>query len=289
MIDFHTHVGRIFLQYPRFTARKPSKRSDELEISRGDFSLRKREPPMIIDAHVHLKHGDIKKTEYSAESIIRIMDEAGVDKSVVFAMCTTTRRSIEMASRAAEKFKNRLIPFVYALPSYEKPVIAEIEEAIKYLGFKGIKLHIGECTLERYVSEPVLRLAGKYRVPCLIDCAGRYRLMENLADSFPDTKMIVAHFGRYLCKDESLIDKFIKIAKKHDNVYLDTSGVIIPKKIKEAVDLIGSSRIIFGTDGPTEEGARFVLQEINKIKKLGLKLEDEREVLGETIAKLLKL
>ena len=244
---------------------------------------------MIIDAHVHLKHGDAKKTEYSAESIIRIMDEAGVDKSVVFAICTTTRRSIEMAGKAAERFRNRLIPFVYALPSYERPVIAEIEKAIRDLGFRGIKLHVGECTLERYVSEPVLRLAGRYRVPCLIDCAGRYSLMENLADSFPDIKMIVAHFGKYLCRDESLIDKFIEIAKRHDNIYLDTSGVIIPKKIKEAVDLIGSSRIIFGTDGPTEEGARFVLRELSKIRRLGLKPEDEREVLGEAVAKLLKL
>jgi len=52
---------------------------------------------MIIDSHVHLKHGDAQRTEYSAEAIVRTMDAVGIDQSIVFAMSTTTRRSIEMA------------------------------------------------------------------------------------------------------------------------------------------------------------------------------------------------
>jgi len=244
---------------------------------------------LIIDSHVHLKHGDLQKTEYSAETIVKIMDEAHIDKSIVFAMSTTTQRSIEMASRAVDKFKDRLIPYVYALPSYEKPVIEEIEEAISDLGFRGIKIHMGECTLERYVTKPVLRLAGKFDVPCLIDCIGRYDLIEDIARIFPETKIIVAHLGKYLCRDEVLIDKFIHIAKIHKNIFLDTSGVAIPKKIKEAVNILGSSRVIFGTDGPKPNGAEFARTEIKKIKKLNLNPDDERAVLGETIAKLIKI
>lgn len=49
----------------------------------------------------------------------------GIDKSVVFAMSTTTRCSIEMALEAVRKYPDRLIPFVYALPSYER---VELEE-----------------------------------------------------------------------------------------------------------------------------------------------------------------
>mgnify|MGYP000079452398 CR=1 FL=1 len=243
----------------------------------------------IIDAHVHLKHGDEEKTEYSAETIVRIMDMAGVDRSVVFAMSTTTRRSIEMASEAAERFGDRLIPFVYALPSYERPVLGEIEEAIGNLGFRGIKIHMGECTLERYVSEPVLRLAVEYDVPCLIDFIGKYGILRRIADEFPETKIIVAHFGKYLCRDERLIDEFICIAEGHENIFLDTSGVIIPRKIREAVDRLGSDHIIFGTDGPTPDGAEFVLAEIDKIRSLNLNPKDEAAILGGTAAKLLKI
>ncbi len=243
----------------------------------------------IIDAHVHLKHGDEEKTEYSAETIIKIMDEAGVDRSVVFAMSTTTRRSIEMASEAADRFGDRLIPFVYALPSYERPVLGEIEEAIGNLGFRGIKIHMGECTLEKYVSGPVLRLAAEYDVPCLIDFIGKYGILRKIADEFPETKIIVAHFGKYLCRDERLIDEFIRIAEGHGNIFLDTSGVIIPRKIREAVDRLGSDRIIFGTDGPTPDGARFVLAEIDKIRSLNLNPKDEGAILGGTAARLLKI
>jgi len=242
---------------------------------------------LIIDSHVHLKHGDLQKTEYSAEAIVKIMDEAQIDKSVVFAMSTTTSRSIDMACRAVSKFEDRLIPYVYALPSYEKPVIEEIENAISNLGFRGIKIHMGECTLERYVTEPVLRLAGRLNVPCLIDCIGRYYLIEEMARAFPETKIIVAHMGKYLCEDESLIDRFIQIAKSYRNIFLDVSGVVIPRKIKEAVEILGSSRIIFGTDGPKPEGAEFARAEIAKIRRLNLNPEDERAVLGGTISRLL--
>ncbi|MCD6537192.1 amidohydrolase family protein [Candidatus Bathyarchaeota archaeon] len=34
-IDFHTHIGKIFLEYPRFTAKKLLRRMDELRISRA--------------------------------------------------------------------------------------------------------------------------------------------------------------------------------------------------------------------------------------------------------------
>src|SRR5262249_46821143 len=75
----------------------------------------------IIDSHVHLKHGDAKRTEFPAQVIIDIMDKAGIDKSVVFAMCTTTKRSIEMAELAVSRSPNRLIPYAYALPNFERP------------------------------------------------------------------------------------------------------------------------------------------------------------------------
>jgi len=96
--------------------------------------------------------------------------------------------------------------------------------------------------------------------------------------AFPETKIIAAHTGKYHCRDETLIDRFIQTAKTHQNIYLDTSGVIIPKKTKDAINTISSNRIIFGTDGPTVDGARFVLEELNKIRRL--KPEDEHEILG---------
>jgi predicted TIM-barrel fold metal-dependent hydrolase len=246
---------------------------------------------MIIDAHVHLKHGDAQKTEYSAETIVETMDAAGIAKSVVFAMSTTTRRSIEMARAAVEKSPDRLIPYAYALPSYERPVLKELEEAITRLSFRGIKLHVGECTLAEYVTDPVMELAGHLGVPCLIDCGGRDSAIEQIATRFPRTNIIVAHFGRYLCRDEAILERFIRLAEAYARIYLDASGVVIPGKIAEAVRRIGAHRVIFGTDGPQKppDTKAFARSELDRIRSLKLSPDEENMVLGGAIAALLKI
>ncbi|MCD6289199.1 MAG: amidohydrolase [Anaerolineae bacterium] len=244
---------------------------------------------MIIDSHVHLKHGDRLRTEYTAEAIVQVMDEVGIDKSVVFAMSTTTQHSIEMAQEAVEQFPDRLIPYVYALPSYEYPALERIEWAISELGFKGIKIHLGECSLAEYVIDPVIDLAGRLKAPCLIDCMGRYDMIERMAKAFPDTKLIIAHMGRYLCTDESLIDRFIDLAQANPNIFLDVSGVVISWKIQDAVRRLGAGRVIFGTDGPHKKPdlATYARLELAKVKMLDLNPADEEMVLGGAIARLL--
>lgn len=247
--------------------------------------------PEVIDAHVHLKHGDAARTEYSAQVIVETMDAAGIDRSVVFAMSTTMRRSIEMAEAAVKQYPQRLIPYVYALPHYERPVIREIAGALQGGLFRGIKIHVGECTLAEYVIDPVLRTAARYAVPCLIDCGGRFDAAQRMARDFPDTKLLIAHLGRYLSDDAPLVDRFIGLAQACPNVFLDVSGVVLLDKIAEAVKRIGSMRVIWGTDGPDRkpDTATFARTELDKIRKLPLSEQDRDNVLGGAIRALLRL
>ena len=246
---------------------------------------------MIIDSHAHLKHGDAQRTEYSADEIVRTMDAVGIDRSVVFAMSTTTRRSIEMAQQAVRQHPQRLFPYAYALPTYERPVLAELETALAELGFRGIKLHVGECSLAEYVVDPVIALAGRHKVPCLIDCAGRHAAIARLARAHPHTVLIVAHMGKYLCQDEALIDRFVAIAEAHPSVYLDLSGVVLLQKIKDAIARIGAERLLWGTDGPHKkpDTAGFARAELAKVRSLGLEPGDEQEILSGTISRLLRM
>ena len=243
----------------------------------------------IIDSHVHLKHGDLAGTEYSAEAIVEVMDAAGIERSVVFAMSTTTARSIEMEQRAVEAFPERLISYVYALPGFGGPVLAQLEHAIRGLGFRGIKIHAAECLLEERVVGPVLELAAQEGVPCLIDCSGNWAAAERLARGFPRTRLILAHLGRYLCTDEGLIDRFIGIAQAHQNVYLDASGVVLTWKAAEAVRLLGAERVLFGTDGPHEQPdtCSFARMELEKIAALHLSPREAEEVLGKAVLRLI--
>jgi predicted TIM-barrel fold metal-dependent hydrolase len=246
---------------------------------------------MIIDSHVHLKHGDAQKTEYSAQEIVRVMDATGIDRSIVFAMSTTTRRSVEMAQQAVIRYPQRLIPYAYALPSYERATLRELDQAITELGFRGIKIHAGECSLAEYVVDPVIELAGHRGVPCLIDCLGRDWPIARMAHKYPETRIIVAHLGKYLCEDEALIDRFIHLAEQHDSLLLDLSGVVLTHKVPEAVARLGSDRLLFGTDGPHQapDTVGFARAALGQIRGLGLDPADESAILGGTIARLLNI
>jgi len=243
----------------------------------------------VVDSHVHLKHGDAERTEFGAEAIVDTMNAAGIDMSIVFAMSTTTRRSIEMAMEASSRFRKRLIPYVYAIPSYERPVLEEINQAISKFGFRGIKIHAGECTLAEYVVDPVIALAGKLKVPCLIDCIGNIGAMARIAEKFPTTNIIVAHLGMYLCRDGALIDRFIDLATNHRNIYLDTSGVVLTEKIGDAVRRVGSDRIVFGTDGPARapDTVSYAKRELEKIMGLRLDPKERKAILAENILRLI--
>jgi len=244
---------------------------------------------MICDSHCHLKHGDAEGTEYSPRAIVEMMDAAGIDKAVVFAMSTTAKRSIEMAEDAVKEFPDRLIPYVYALPSYERPVCTEIEHAIAARGFRGIKIHLGECTVADYVIDPVMELAGRHAVPCLVDFLGRYRAAESLATRFPQTKLIVCHLGQYLSTSEQLMDRFIGLAERCSNVYLDISGVVMLHKIQDAVSRVGSERVIWGTDGPhkTPDTANYARLSLGSVRMLNLGKTAEADVLGGSIMRLI--
>jgi predicted TIM-barrel fold metal-dependent hydrolase len=245
----------------------------------------------IIDSHVHLKHGDAAKTEYSAEAIIDVMDRAGIDRSVVFAMSTTTARSIVMAEQAVARYPERLIPYAYALPNYERPVIKELEAALGGGLFRGIKIHAGECTLADYVIDPVLRLAGRLGVPCLIDVVGRDAVAKRLAQAFPETTLIFAHMGRYKTNDPKLVDAFIQIAAEHDKVLLDLSGVDLVPKIAEAVRKVGAGKLVWGTDGPHPEPdlVTYARSNLEKVTQSPISPEEKDQILGGNIARLLRL
>jgi len=99
----------------------------------------------VVDSHVHLKHGDAAQTEFSARTVVDIMDQAGIDQSVVFAMCTTTKRSIAMAESAVAEFPDRLIPYAYAR--------AELD--------KVRRLHLGQGEIDAILGGNLLKLIAK--------------------------------------------------------------------------------------------------------------------------------
>lgn len=55
------------------------------------------------------------------------------------------------------------------------------------------------------------------------------------------------HMGLHI---NEYVDVSINIAKNNKNMILGTTGMNLYKKIREAVDIIGASRLIFGSNAP---------------------------------------
>jgi uncharacterized protein len=246
---------------------------------------------MICDSHCHLKHGDLAQTEYTPAQIVDIMDEVGIDKTVVFAMSTTSDRATAMALEALTAFPDRLIPYAYAIPHIERSALREVERAVTDLGFRGIKIHGGETKLVSHIIDPVFELASTLDVPCLVDFVGNVDHTRRILETFPKTQIIIAHLGKYLCTDRNLVDLFIELAENHENAILDISGVVLPWKITEAVSRVGSDRVTFGIDGPHPYPTQvdFARNELERVRLLGLPESDLDNLFWNTIARLLRL
>lgn len=203
---------------------------------------------MIIDGHVHIKGGDVFRRELDPDRTLARMDEAHVDRSCVFSICLPSHESNEL-TRKAVLGRDRLIPFAHVVPEEGFAAQLELERAVERLGFCGLKLHVGEVRGEP-VPElflPVLEQCAHYRLPVLFDCINRPELAEACARAAPAALLILAHLGS--SHDQFMVDRFIELAYRHENVWLDTSYCSCPWKIADAVRLLGATKLIFGSDG----------------------------------------
>jgi predicted TIM-barrel fold metal-dependent hydrolase len=241
----------------------------------------------VIDAHCHLVHGDDLHTRYTPSEIVRAMDAAGVERSIVFAMSVTTAESIRLAARARDEFPDRLVPYAYGLPSFDDSPLELIRRALAD-GFRGIKVHSGECPVSERTHVPLMELAEDAGVPVLVDVCGRHREAEWMLSRFGGATIVIAHIGRYRCTEEHVMDRFIELAAAHPRAVLDVSGVVLPWKIADAVRAVGADRVVWGSDGPSPspDTASFLRSEIAKIHALGLSASDTDRVLALSIERL---
>jgi predicted TIM-barrel fold metal-dependent hydrolase len=175
------------------------------------------------------------------------------------------------------------IPGLYALvwgnprmPGY----VEEVERYLQHPKFIGLKLH---PLVDGYLPNdpsvhPLIEMILERDQPVLIHCGHPIFSLpwsiEELAVSFPDAKVIIGHMGH---GNAVYIQASIDIAARNPNVYLETSGMPMHTKIREAYERVGSTRVLFGTDVPFHHP----LVEITKVKVSGLAHEGIERVLSK--------
>lgn len=244
---------------------------------------------MIIDAHAHMDVFPARGWNDPPEKVIKYLDMANIDMAVVSTYANypgTNERGIEQLYEHCNQFPGRFIPFLRMNPRFVEQTEAAVDIAVKKYGFKGIKLHPTSYAIHPF-TEPTLKIIRKaveYDIPVLFHCSDECLTLPlqiaEAAEACPEAKIILAHMGGFHHRQDA-----INVAKKYENVYLDMCEMPFAGSIKQAVEEIGSEKMLFGTDLPTDNP----IFEAEKVRMAGLKKEDEDNIFFRNAARLLKI
>jgi predicted TIM-barrel fold metal-dependent hydrolase len=81
------------------------------------------------------------------------------------------------------------------------------------------------------------------------------------------------------------INGALDVAEDHENLAVDTAGMTMHSKIKEATERLGEDRVMYGSDMPLGHPA----WEIPKVKISGIKDEHLQKVLHDNAVEIYKL
>lgn len=236
---------------------------------------------MIIDSHNHM--GMRKGEAFPTQSMLEWMDAAGVDKAVV----TTHPEAIdnEYIANAQKEHPQRLIGFAVVNP-WDYGAEEELEHCFKDFDLYGLKLNPlrhGYALDRHEIMDPIFAICEKYHKPILVhglsdpfNMPGKF---EEMAKTFPDVAIIMAHIG-----EPDAVDWAIRVAARNKNIYVDTAGIIL-STLKAALKGIPSEKIFMGTDAPW---GNFELS-MKLVEKACNDKEIREMIMGGNIARLLHL
>jgi len=234
----------------------------------------------VIDAHTHVgTFGSWAQVSCTAEQLLQEMDQFNVEQAILFAPDN------DLVKQAVEKYPNRLVGYVW--PNPNQPFAVDlVKKAMREWGFKGIKLH---PLLHAFLPTddsvlPIMDVARTFRIPVAIHSGhAPFSLpwsIGELAEIYPDVRIVMLHMGH---GHGVYIQAAIRTAKKYDNIILETSGMPMHTKIREAVDTIGEQRVVYGSDIPFHHTS----VEMQRVKMAGLTEHELRLVLYENAKTLL--
>ncbi len=275
---------------------------------------------MIIDFHTHsfpdelavktipyleAKAGFIAKTDGTIKGLLKSMDEAHIDLSVLLPVITNPKHVKKINDCAIENNKlDRFISFGGMHPDY--PDYKEELQRLKDNGIKGIKFHPDYQST--FIDDPkminIINEAFRIGLMVIIHSGIDYgstdviratpeRIKNLLSKLEYKGTFILAHMG-YTFKWNMIIEEF-----KGYDVYFDLALSLGTLRMKEVdyplmdeatllkfIDVFGSKRILFATDCPwmSQKESVEVIKSYKKIAK-----EDFENIMYKNAIRLLNL
>ncbi|WP_166802498.1 amidohydrolase family protein [Microvirga pakistanensis] len=238
-------------------------------------------------------------------TLIRQLDEAGVDKAVLSTLdCTTAHGASVIPNENIARLvrtSDRLIGFGSVDPS-DSNASSELRDVVRQFDLKGLNL---DPALQRFSVRdekvfPVYAAAEDLGIPVTFQMGLNWAPLartgdarpidiEVVADTFPTLPILIAHCGW------PWVYEALALAIKYPNVHLDTAVLYggRPESTVRTVfaeqiglDVVESSlreKVIFASDYPRVDPKRVV----RAVKMLGLRPVTEKKILGGNAASLL--
>jgi len=239
----------------------------------------------------------------TAEELLTSMDQAGIDLSVVLnigwvspELCVKTNDYI---LDSVSRYPARLVGFCAVPPRIGDAAITELERCAK-AGARGIGelrsdvqgFDLTDKTVMKPLADAMLKhdliLLTHSSEPVGHEYPGKGTITPNILYSFitafPKLKIVCAHWGGGL----PFYALMPEVAKALANVFFDTAATVFlykPEIFEQVSGIIGSDKILFGTDYPLMHQSRVLSQ----IQCVQLSERDRVKILGANAQELLKM
>lgn len=241
---------------------------------KSDFGgeIRQMMPPYMIDG------------ENTVEKLLSNMDYAGVSGAVITQEYIDGNQDKYLCSCKSDRIK------ICAL--YEEKELSDVTD------FDGIKICASRLYDKNLLNhrEPfkVAAANGKFISIDLADGNEQTEMMQKIISEFPDLKIAIGHFG--MVTRENWPEQ-IKLAK-NENVFIESGGITwlfnnefypypsAVKAIKEAADMVGYEKLMWGSDYPRTMTAITYKMSLDFVQKTTEISEDNKTLfLGENAKK----
>ncbi len=248
--------------------------------------------PKAIEKLAFVSGGFIPYTDGTAASLGRLMEQEGVDLSVVLSIATNAHQQQNVNDFAAAINNNKsIVAFGSVFPRSED--VFEQLEKIKERGLKGVKLHpdYQGFQVDDQMMKPIYRKISELGLITVfhagVDCgfAPPYGCMpKNLERALEwfDTPVVAAHWGGAGCYEE-VVERLCG-----KQVYFDTAFGYsqLPRYFaQKIVEKHGTDKILFGTDAPWHTPS----MEMRLLNTLGLNENEMADITHRNAQKLLAI
>lgn len=282
IIDFHTHI------YPSNIAKRI------IEQLSGPSNVK-----AFTDATESGLIASCKKNNISKSIVLPVVTNPSHTESINKIASETNKRNGQIISFGGIHPDNADYKAIISGLSKEKIPGIKLHPVFQKTNIDDIKyMKIIDCACENGL---IISIHAGFDINDPSASYSSVSHIKNMLETIHPTKMILAHMGGHLCWDEAeaMLSEYLSGISENESLYLDTAFSLPSPILSQNIDyefltkeqflrivrLIGSEKVLFGTDSPwTDQGPS-----IEAIINSGLTEKEISRILGENAKNLLNI